>query len=1191
MKKTKRIAALLTAAVMSLCVLPQSALAEEPVTTTTSSELHDETDTVDGDTVSDDGSDDLGDETDGLDGEPSITGDGMGDPAESEEQSEPPQSEVQIDDMEDENGGISLMSLLPIDYKYESVTINRSISIPEEFENKYSYYVKEVLGDILVKYGQISDKNSCDKVIMYSTGGENYTRVEWNDVITPSSVYSDQETTAYFIVGDGDQLSLNNTRYTVNITYSFLDKEFADALEFKVYDEKPEEIKQGGASTYGYEYELYGEQYLYYSRDILKSKLGEGIDPRILVKLPDGYTTANVSVYDGLIYSEEEQLSATNITDLIVYDGTEKTPYALEKSYYSDTYFKSMTFVKEADGNKKFIPIQFNISLNSNDVSWYCNFGSQTYDRNNGIYYYLSYGEKDFNNIDVKIQAYYNDREKNNGLAVSTPESVEFACYGKYDTVGEATAAKKTDISEDLFSSYYKLKVDLSQYTDEFKSALPDGTPVTIRKVDVTAFDIYNNSFNHTYYFGITSEDREYNGSLSDDTYFNIGKPKKEVGGSYFDSYIIRSKDDSYYINGYQTVFILDGDDPVGSGTIYPTFSLSNGAQLFLKSVQQYSGKSAVTFNSNETVLQYYAVSENGERLKNYWVTFVTRYTGGAKLFVNGANNVNEDGKAVREVFLDPAHDNHHDILFANVGNAPLTGITVTLENAVGIKLDPYWQIITGSTRTLNPMDDLDTIDNIAKIRLIPNFTDEDGNEVKDGFGAVSGKLTITSNGGTQVIDLKGLAGVPKITNDTLKDGVKYVPYSSFVETNNMYGNNVMKFRITSGRLQLNEKIGQIYGVPKVAGSFTITVTATANYSGNIPVAAGSDMSSSQTYTIVIEDNTDENVDGTNNFDNQGADLTERIDKNLIIYYNGRNGDYPASIDRIETESGTLLRDEIFKSEGDYNEQFMYFYLDGDPLAEGQQYSASEGSTVITINDQTFKNIKIEQNSRHTIAAEFREGKNRDNKLTRSSQNIYLQYVNLGGDENDDNNGGGNGGNGINGSLPAAPSASGSNSSSSSAASSISAVMTITDKDGNAIPGLELELHSDPMKATTDNEGKAEFNGITFGRHTLYVKESGKQTVKKTFTIKSGRLYSVKENVITALSGKTVFLNVIYDGKKVTFVDAQAEDVSSGAGEKNDAEIIGIFGSDGNRYAFISMPILVAAIVSAIIIRKKKHKV
>lgn len=708
-----------------------------------------------------------------------------------------------------------------------------------------------------------------------------------------------------------------------------------------------------------------------------------------------------------------------------------------------------------------------------------------------------------------------------------------------------------------------------------------------MRKIDVTTFDTYGIVHHNVYYFAISPISEETVYSPSDDTYFNIQGATAD--DTYLRYYKVSSSDDNYYKNGYQTVFILDRESPVSDGTtIYPMFNVSSGVRInrMDTSEEQTSGESPVTFNAPETMVKYYASSESGTNLKNYWVTFITQQEG-AHLFVNASNvpeNYGSSGKPRREVFLNTTGNFKHDIFIANTGNEPLTGITALLSSdTVGVKLDPYWQITENSTGILNPFDSTyyGEVDNIAKIRLIP--------EDENNFSPISGTLIISSaNGGSYEIELSGIAGVPKITTtqDDIYEGVKYVPYSCFIGTNNMYETDAMVFSVSGtlpNGIKFNTKTGELYGVPMEYGEFPITVTAT--YTGNIPTDSN-DYTSKASYVLIIKDNEDANVDAVNT-DEQGEELTKSIDKYLTIYYNGRNGNYPASIDRIVAENGNLIREEIFESQGKYNEDFMYFYLDGKPLAEGQEFNAVNGSTVITLNNQTFMGLPIENNSRHTLAAEFREGKDTNKKLTRSAQNVYLKYVNIGDDSEKDNNTPSKTPTSINPTVNYDDPANGT----SSGAVNVTAV--VTDKNGNAVSGLSLELHSKVLKAKTNADGTASFSNVNFGRHTLYAKDqNGKTLAKKEFTIKSGNKTEISGNIITAKAGETVYLAVQYDDSSLTILNVDTEDVSAAAGIESETELIGtLYGIKENfALVIIAMLISVAAMTAAFMIDEKHNK-
>lgn len=65
-------------------------------------------------------------------------------------------------------------------------------------------------------------------------------------------------------------------------------------------------------------------------------------------------------------------------------------------------------------------------------------------------------------------------------------------------------------------------------------------------------------------------------------------------------------------------------------------------------------------------------IIDNGkENERNYWLTFKKLNNNGPELYVYGPNE--------REVILDEYFEFKHDILIANIGNAPLKDINVEL--------------------------------------------------------------------------------------------------------------------------------------------------------------------------------------------------------------------------------------------------------------------------------------------------------------------------------------------------------------------------------------------------------------------------------------------------------------------------------------------------------------------------------
>lgn len=436
------------------------------------------------------------------------------------------------------------------------------------------------------------------------------------------------------------------------------------------------------------------------------------------------------------------------------------------------------------------------------------------------------------------------------------------------------------------------------------------------------------------------------------DTYFNI-TGAEDLSSAYVMSY----KHDSYFDMGYQTVLYLDEAD---SSTLKPTFVTGDGVRIY----SGHNGSAGTLQTSGETVndfstgaVQYAAASENGQELKNYWVTFLKKQTGGAKLFVNGLNGA--DG-ATREVFLTSATDCSHDIFIANIGDQPLTGLTASLQKGDTVALDEYWTVGGESNGTLAAFTTTaktatyGELPNVAKIRLLEKAE-----------GEIDDYLTISADGQEDVvIHLTGHAGDPRLMTEEIPEAVKYVPYGVQILYNNKYDWNKVTMELVSGSLPEGVTLksnGEIYGVPKETGTFEFSVRMNNSYSGFDSQKA--------TYILVVQDNTNENVEAKND---TGYSIEQRVGT------------------RVGTEDVvTEYKDALFVSEGEMGE-FVDFWLNGEKLTEGADYSKKSGSTRITIRGQTFKN-KANNNSKNTIAMEFRVDGDTTKDLKRTSQNFTLQ--------------------------------------------------------------------------------------------------------------------------------------------------------------------------------------------------------
>ena len=599
------------------------------------------------------------------------------------------------------------------------------------------------------------------------------------------------------------------------------------------------------------------------------------------------------------------------------------------------------------------------------------------------------------------------------------------------------------------------------------------------------------------------------------DPWFRITGALGEDGES-LDTYVVENGKkinmDTLYGYGYQTIFINKYLSQNELKNLRPTFWYINEDRIDIrenehKSAGVFDGKlqeSGITvrdFSSDRT--QQYSAILDGEKVKNYMVNVVSK-SKGPKLYVNGP--VDDDGKMRRSVFLNEYFEYKHDILIANIGDEILEDLDVKLD-AVNVKLDEYWTVGGEGNNTLAPFENANITSgyglpsNLAKIRLLP-----------DGDGEVSGTLTISAkNCDPIIIYLSGRAENPGIVTDQLERAVKYVPYSYFLSTNNMYDWNTVDFTIESGNLpdglSLYSSTGEIYGAPKESGIFTFTVKA--SYSD------AQFESSEREYSLQVDSNEDEIVFNTS--DDKYAIIPEEDSE--IGFVGEQVSDYRFEV--LDTDGNNVYFDinEVYISEGDYY-YFEKLWLNGKEV-DTSYYDYSEGSTKIVISREY-----LEENSkkgdgeegRNTISAEFNIDKERGVKLRRTSQNYYLvirketdpQPIDTPEDERVEIN------------------------------------TVIQNENGQALSGYTVEMHSTVRTSKTNKSGVASFSGIELGKHTVYVKnDKGKTLASKHFTLVSGKKLTFNGDKITVVPGQTLTLTITIKGS-----DAEIVDVTSSQGNK-----------------------------------------
>ena len=404
-------------------------------------------------------------------------------------------------------------------------------------------------------------------------------------------------------------------------------------------------------------------------------------------------------------------------------------------------------------------------------------------------------------------------------------------------------------------------------------------------------------------------------------------------------------------IDGHQTFFITKKD---GSDIDMSSIMLELDAKI--TSLQVYNeteGKMTDVctepqdFSKNNTI--HYSLTNSKGQEKDYWITVNNVHEGGAKLFV--------DGPSERTVYFNACYGWTHNILIANTGDEPLTGLSVTLTDAKNIKLDEYWTVGGAKNDTLAPFttSDISKMANLANIRLLPN-----GNN-----GEIGGTLTIKADGQEDVvIKLSGKAGNPGLAIDEELEAVKYVPYSIKLETDNIFAWNEFVSCTLYGDLpegmKFNESTFEIYGAPLEAGTFDLNVMLQFSVTGYSNIS----------FTLEVKENTEKNI---RNVTSNGYGIINAIGKKSYKHYC-----YFLALPE---------EDELFVSKGEYSE-FTDLWLNGQKLQLGTDYTVEEGSTRITVSKDILQGLEID--SVNTIVAEFRAGGKPDGALKCTAQNFTV---------------------------------------------------------------------------------------------------------------------------------------------------------------------------------------------------------
>ena len=1035
----------------------------------------------------------------------------------------------------------------------------------------------------------VKDENNEEVLDSY-----NHYLISENSSLDLSTVAGITSYTLELIVGSDGQLNANNVRYiikvyvtnTISSEYSFnLYKQGKDGVRSKVVpDQKTTAVGDlmfASIEMTAYTLFSYDKTADYYLEMLesaeehpnVKVKVYNGTAENLLFKM-FGWGDSVTDITSKIMNQDMTQKNAGysgDFTDpnnsngflLVEYTipdwetGIEKKEYSLRAFAIDSSYSKSNLYSYENGQKKDVVCFSTREAIVENMV---INPDASVSDVSgiHGMYFMLNEGYSADKEYYVALELY------DDNYGSDTISHVEKAVLGSFDSLEEAI--NQEDIQQQLFALNtnigYKANFNYLNNGKFFTVFLDDGT---VWKCNVRVME-YDSKFDPNYIRSFT--DKPIIGEA--DPWFRV-KGAENSSGKKYDTYVVENGKninmDTYYGYGYQTIFINDANANLSN--IKPDFWYANTDRVY--AVSKDSGNRVDenhTRNFDNENQQYTGIIiDNGkENERNYWVTFKKLNNNGPELYVYGPNE--------REVILDEYFEFKHDILIANIGNAPLKDINVELLDAENVKLDPYWNVGGNGNDTLAAFTTTSSntkygeLPNLAKIRLLP-----------DGEGEVKGALKITAQGQKPVlITLNGKAQNPEIITEKLSDAVKYVPYQQIVATNNMHDWITTQFSVVDGTLPdgvtLNSDTGEIYGVPTVPdGTENVTYKFTVEANYFVDGRDGYFEPSQKEFTLTVKPNTDENVYLASDI-NDGYSIKQHIGT--------QTGQYSFELETIE--------DTVFTSNGEYGE-FVALYLNGEKLVEGVDYDSESGSTKITIKSQTMDN-KTKPGDNNTIAMEFREDTNGDGKgdsgadMHRTSQNfnrktetdvdkVIKKIAALPSNITLKDKGAVQSARNAYDALSSSDKKKVTNYSKLTAAESriaqledanyeevqsVTFVGILVDKNGKALPDLVVEIHSAVQTGRTDENGSFQFNNVEFGKHIIYVKDAkGNVIAQREFNITLGSPLSLNGNDIIAENGSVFTVKMQMDNGTLSFLNVEdgnkAPVVDTSKGDKDNESI------------------------------------
>ncbi len=814
-----------------------------------------------------------------------------------------------------------------------------------------------------------------DKIAWTQYYDDDYEVSESGDRLDLSVDTASDETMSWeMIVGDADQLNMKNIRYFVNVRHS-ITKEWLTGI-VKNVDAKGKKTSAEVKENDYRDYSASGRTLYvrYKSEKNVKSKR-IGLELNEAVFPSTGYSS--IKVFEGEYESAAAAEKGKDITKKI----WNKCNYEIQQSNRIP-----ITIVAYDDAGNAVGCLPFAIWLSGISSNGDTSLNGSMHYRGDGENVNVSYDYevKTEKTDDIQVREYeyklYKEYEADRTysfrmryLEKGKEADVTAAYLGQYKSIAAAKKADAEDVKDDLFSADnqsggysadYSKSVWFTVFVGEDGDEQQDIYQCQIKALTGTVSILSNDT------------DCEFTGVVSDSGNANSGNISNPDNDGYTDY-----GDDSYYDSEYDygygnrvKSYKVDSDSYAEMNFI--TFFVGKDADLSHLALEFYvydnaklyaegsntpeeSGKSFHDFSKG--AIQFTVSSESGQASKSYWVRIVKAKEGAGELYVNSlsdpsAKTTVKNGtiNTTREVMLDGYHSDVHDIMVANIGAESIPNLSVQLKSDV-VELDKYWTLSGKNDllglETLERDTRRGELQDLAMVRLKAKSGVEYGTDVSGTLTFKSGKKTL------MVMNLTGTVGDPVMTTKKVPKAVKYVPYGSMIQNSNKYSWNQVSYKLVKGKLPKGMTLkenGEIYGVPKKAGTYKFTVEMSNSYEDFI--------TSRREFTLKVVENTDKNVDGATD---KGYKLSKRISD-------------------INTDTSTG-KSYLMVSNGEFG-NFVDVYLDGKKLKKKTDYNAKEGSTRITIKTQAL--TKNKTYGTHTIGIEFRDQKTNDLKKAAQNYNV-----------------------------------------------------------------------------------------------------------------------------------------------------------------------------------------------------------